>query len=435
MKYTQSDVAFEKAQKLIPGGVNSPIRAFKSVRQTPPFIAKAKDHKIWDIDGNEYSDYCLSWGVGILGHSNSKVLEAVQEQLYNGTSYGAPTVAETSLAEYIVKAVPSIEKVRFVNSGTEAVMAAIRLARAYTGRNKIIKFDGCYHGHSDQLLINAGSGVAEQTTASSSGVTQGAIQDVISIPFQDETALNEAFTKYHTDIAAVIVEPVPGNMGVIETDAAFLKKLREITLLNKSLLIFDEVITGFRLALGGAQEYYGIRPDITTLGKIIGGGFPIGAFGANAEIMDMLAPIGPVYQAGTLSGNPVAVKAGIATMKQLFEPKFYAQLNDKAQALYNELAELEDTFGISINSVGSMFSIHFNGIKSHDFKDLGNQSQNVFATIYKHLLVKGVYLSPSIYETNFISICHSYNNFKYLKISLEEALEQSLKKNITVTTI
>lgn len=423
MNYTNSIKAFERAQRYIPGGVNSPIRAFKSIRQTPPFIQRAKDATLWDIDNNQYTDYCLSWGVGILGHANEKIIHAVHQQVDLGTSYGAPTEKETSLASLLCDMVPSIQKVRFVSSGTEAVMSALRVARGFTGKNKIIKFNGCYHGHSDQLLVNAGSGVAENnTSASSAGVTPGSIHDIINIDFQDVSAVEHAFNQYKNEIAAVILEPIPGNMGVIETSKEFLAFLREITSTHKALLIFDEVISGFRVAKGGAQEFYGITPDITTLGKIIGGGFPIGAFGGKAEIMEQLAPVGPVYQAGTLSGNPVAVTAGIETLKQLNHPEFYTQLNAKANALYESFKPVEETHHIKINKINAMFSIHLGGEAPKNFDEVGKQDVGQFATFYKSLLKKGIYLSPSVFETNFVSIKHTQEQLKNLVKHVDESL-------------
>ena len=330
MQRILSEKAYKEACKYIPGGVNSPVRALKSVGASPLFVKSAKGAYIRDIDDYEYVDYCGSWGVFILGHADKHVQKAVNNAVKNGTSYGIPTVQETILAKIICESVPSIEKVRFVNSGTEAVMSAIRLARAFTSRDKILKFDGCYHGHADHLLVSSGSGVAQLNQASSSGVPQSFINNTISLPFNNIEKLEELFSTEGCELAAVIIEPVAANMGVIVPDIKFLQRIRELTKQYGSLLIFDEVITGFRLGMGGAQERFNVIPDITTLGKIIGGGFPVGAYGASAEIMSLIAPDGPVYQAGTLSGNPVAMAAGIQTLETVLQQGFYDDIELKS---------------------------------------------------------------------------------------------------------
>ena len=404
----KSQAAFEEAVRYIPGGVNSPVRALRSVGETPLFIERAKDVTLTDIDGNEYTDFCLSWGVFIAGHANPKVQQAVQEAILRGTSYGIPTLVETALAKKVSQLIPTMQRVRFVNSGTEAVMSAIRVARGYTGRNYILKFEGCYHGHADHLLVAAGSGVATCGMSSSAGVPKGFVQYTLTAPFNAPEAVKKVFAEYGNDIAAVIVEPVPANMGVVPQREGFLAFLREITKQYGSLLIFDEVITGFRLTLGGAQKYYGIEPDLTTVGKIVGGGFPAAAFGGRAEIMKMLAPEGPVYQAGTLSGNPVAMTAGLATLDILSQPGLYEELNAKAEAFISALSEVLAPKGIVINHVGNMFTPYFTGNKHPaNFADVNKSNTEKFARFWRHMFHHGVYLSPSQFETNFISIQHT----------------------------
>jgi glutamate-1-semialdehyde 2,1-aminomutase len=408
--YTTSIQEFERAKQFIPGGVNSPVRSFKAINGNPVFVKKAEGDTLTDIDNNKYIDYCLSWGVHILGHSHKKVIKAVEDNLWNGTSYGMPTVGETDLAELIVKAVPSIEMMRLVSSGTEAVMSAIRLARGYTGRDKIIKFDGCYHGHADHLLVAAGSGVANLAGSSSKGVPEDFTKHTLSLPFNNEEQLREAFLKYKNEIAAIIVEPIPANMGVVLPNQGFLQLLRDLTTQNNSLLIFDEVITGFRPTIGGAQEYLGITPDITTLGKIIGGGFPIGAYGGKKDIMLHIAPEGGVYQAGTLSGNPVAVTAGIKTLQLLTAPMFYKQLNQKSSDFIHYLGEITRKKGIRMNSFQNMFTLFFTDKEINNYGDAKSSDLKRFEIFYKRLLEKGVYFSPSQFEANFISAAHTPEN-------------------------
>lgn len=403
----KSRIAYRDALKYIPGGVNSPVRSFRSVGGNPLFVKKASGATLTDIDDNTYTDYCLSWGVHILGHADGKVARAVKNALENGSSYGAPTLLETELAKRIVEAVPSIEKVRFVNSGTEAVMSAVRLARAFTKRNVILKFDGCYHGHADHLLVSGGSGLSELKRSSSDGVPPQFVGLTVSVPFNDRLAVAGAFERHKGKIAAVIVEPVPANMGVILPRDGFLDFLRKITRANDSLLIFDEVITGFRLGLSGAQGYYGVEPDITCLGKIIGGGLPVGAFGGRSEIMDLLSPSGPVYQAGTLSGNPLAMAAGISVLKEISKKGFYGRLNALAGDFVEELKKISEKNAVKVNSVGSMFSVFFSKEEVSDYAGLKKCDTKRFAAFHNAMLDEGIYLSPSQGEADFISNRHA----------------------------
>lgn len=418
MKRILSEQAFEEAIQYIPGGVNSPVRALKAVGESPLFIDHAKGVLLTDIDGNEYIDFCLSWGVFIAGHANPVVQKAVQQAILNGTSYGIPTVVETRLARKVSELIPSMERVRFVNSGTEAVMSAIRVARGFTKRNYILKFEGCYHGHADHLLVAAGSGVATCGMSSSAGVPDGFVQYTLVAPFNDKEAVEKIFKEYGDRIAAVIVEPVPANMGVVPEKDGFLQYLRTITQQYESLLIFDEVITGFRLTLGGAQKFYGITPDLTTVGKIVGGGFPAAAFGGRKEIMSMLAPEGPVYQAGTLSGNPVAMTAGLATLSILSEKGLYNNLNIKAEKFIAELQNILRDKGVTINSVGNMFTPYFSEKSPENFQDVNRSNLKEFARFWRYMLSNGVYLSPSQFESNFVSIQHTE---EYLSDVLEIA--------------
>lgn len=400
---------FAEALKVIPGGVNSPVRAFGAVGGEPIFIERGKGAYIWDVDGNKYIDYVLSWGPMILGHADNGVLKQVAKTLKNGTSFGAPTKKETDLARLISEIYPSIEKVRLVSSGTEAAMSAIRLARGFTGKDKIIKFEGCYHGHFDSLLVKAGSGLATFGVPSSKGVTKGIAQDTIALPFNDIAKVKEAIEKEKDNLACVIVEPVPANMGVILPKDNFLKELREITQRHNIVLIFDEVISGFRVALGGAQEIFGIKPDLTVLGKIIGGGFPIGAFGGRREIMDCLSPLGPVYQAGTLSGNPVAVSAGIATIKALTKKNTYEKLDKITEALVSGLSRVivKTNHKAVINRIGSLFTIFFSDKDMIlDYNDASSCDLKKFAEFFQGMLACGVYLAPSQFEANFVCVKH-----------------------------
>ncbi|HDZ91747.1 MAG: glutamate-1-semialdehyde 2,1-aminomutase [Deltaproteobacteria bacterium] len=405
----QSELLFEKARRYIPGGVNSPVRAGKSVGMAPPFIAGATGALIRDVDGNEYIDLVGSWGPMILGHAHPEVVAAIEKKVGEGTSYGAPTELEVIMADTIVQMVPSVEMVRMVNSGTEATMSAIRLARGYTERKKIVKFDGCYHGHADSLLVSAGSGVATLGIPGSPGVPDDLARHTISIPFNSTEALHEAFDRYGPEIAALIVEPVPGNMGVVIPDKAFLKGLREITGEHGSLLIFDEVITGFRVAPGGAQELYGILPDLTCLGKIIGGGLPVGAYGGRKEIMLNMAPEGDIYQAGTLSGNPLAMAAGIATLKILKQEDPYQELERKGELLFSGLEDAAQDAGIRAvtNRVGSMGTLFFSEKPVTDFAAAMESDQGLFRSYYRSMLEQGIYLAPSPFEAGFLSIAHT----------------------------
>jgi glutamate-1-semialdehyde 2,1-aminomutase len=409
MNFTNSINQFNRARKSLPGGVNSPARAFKSVGGNPVFIARAKGAKMWDIDGNEYIDYVSSWGPMIVGHADERVIKAITEAAQRGTSYGAPTVGETDMAEQIKKMKPSMDIVRMVNSGTEACMSALRLARGYTGRNKFIKFEGCYHGHADSFLIKAGSGALTLGLPDSPGVTQGTAQDTLTARYNDLEGVAGLFEKHGDDIAAIILEPVVGNMGVVIPDKEFLDGLRGLTQKYGALLIFDEVMTGFRLAKGGAQEYFGITPDITCLGKIIGGGLPVGAYGGPKEIMEKLAPAGPIYQAGTLSGNPLAMAAGLATLKIIDEtPGFHKNLEEKSARLEKGFRDNLQQTGHKgvVNRVGSMITLFFtelNAVKSFD--DANQSDTGKFGRYFKAMLEQGVYLPPSQFEAAFIPAC------------------------------
>lgn len=409
MNLERSRQLFEEARKFIPGGVNSPVRAFKSVGGTPIFISRAKGSKIYDADGNEYVDYVGSWGPMILGHSHPNVVRAITEVAEKGTSYGAPTELEIEMAKLVVEAVPSIEKVRFVSSGTEAVMSAIRLARGYTGREKIVKFEGCYHGHSDSLLAKAGSGVMTLGIPGTPGVTEGTARDTIVLPYNDLEAVKEVFDREGENIACVILEPVAGNMGVVPPKEGFLEGLREITSRFGSLLIFDEVITGFRVSYGGAQELYGVEPDLTTLGKIIGGGLPVGAFGGKAEIMDHIAPEGPVYQAGTLSGNPLAMAAGIAVLRTLKESSAYDYLEEASAKLARGLREALEEAGVPfyMTRVGSMMCTFFTETEVVDYATAATSNTEVYSRFFWGMIEEGCYFAPSQFEAAFVSVAHT----------------------------
>ena len=393
----------------MPGGVNSPVRAFGNVNSTPIFIKSASGAFLHDVDGNDYVDFIGSWGPMILGHSNPKIIKAIKDQADLGTSYGAPTEAETSIGELIKTVMPSIEKIRMVNSGTEATMSCIRLARGYTGRNKIIKFTGCYHGHVDSLLIKAGSGVSTFGLPDSPGIPEELARHTISVPFNDINAFLEVFESIKNELATVIVEPIAGNMGFIPGDKDFLETLRTKTHENGSILIFDEVMTGFRVSLGGAQELYGITPDLTALGKVIGGGLPVGAFGGKAEIMNFLAPEGPVYQAGTLSGNPLAVAAGKCLINELIKINPYDELEENASYLLknikNEMLKKEIPF--SFFQIGGMFGFFFTKEFPNNFDDVSASNDKYFESFFKDRLNQGIYFAPSKYEAGFISTKHT----------------------------
>lgn len=404
----RSNALFQKAKKIIPGGVNSPVRAGKSVGIDPPFIERADKCNLWDADGNKYVDYVCSWGPMIFGHNYKPVVEAIIERASLGTSYGAPTSLEVEMAEVIVEMVPSIEMVRMVNSGTEAAMSAIRLARGYTGREKIVKFEGCYHGHSDSLLVSAGSGVATLGIPGSPGVPSDLAGQTISLAFNDIGQVRQALEKYGDMVAAVIIEPIPGNMGVVVPDQAYLAGLRDLCTQYGVLLIFDEVISGFRAAPGGAQEIFDIMPDLTCLGKIIGGGLPVGAYGGKKEVMQSIAPEGGVYQAGTLSGNPLAMIAGITTLKILQKGKIYEELEEKGRFLFSGLKDAAVSAGlnIQINRIGSLGSLFFNEKEVTDFSTAKKSSSEMFVTFYQKMLEQGIYLAPSPFEAWFISTAH-----------------------------
>ncbi len=406
---TKSETLFCEAQKFIPGGVNSPVRAFKSVDMSPLFIKKASGPKIIDVDGNEYIDYVGSWGPLILGHAHGEVIKALKNALSNGTSYGAPTEIETQLAKLVIQAVPSIEIVRMVNSGTEAAMSAIRLARGYTRREKIIKFEGCYHGHVDCLLVKAGSGASTLGIPDSPGITENLAKLTITLPFNNVEKVKECFQKEGDQIACIILEPIAGNMGVIPPEKGFLEGLKKITEQYKSILIFDEVMTGFRVAFGGAQQLYGITPDLTCLGKIIGGGLPVGAYGGKKKIMDYIAPVGPVYQAGTLSGNPLAMTAGVTTLNLISRNGFYEDIYQKAEYLCSGLKSLAEEKGLPVyfTRVGSMFSVFFTDNPVKNYQDAKKSNLTMFTKYFQNMLNNGIYLAPSQFEAGFISSAHT----------------------------
>lgn len=411
MNYSKSIEAFKKAKQLIPGGVNSPVRAFKSVQADPVFIQKAKGAKIWDIDGNEYLDFVSSWGPLILGHAREEIVNAVKEAAELGTSYGAPTLIENEMAELITSMIPSVEKVRMVNSGTEATMSALRLARGFTGRDLVVKFAGCYHGHADSFLIKAGSGAITLGLPDSPGVTKASAKDTLIAEYNNLESVKRLFEERGEEIAAVIIEPVAGNMGVVLPEPGFLKGLRELTAKYGALLIFDEVITGFRLSEGGAQKVFNVNPDITTLGKIIGGGLPVGAYGGRADIMDKLAPEGPVYQAGTLSGNPLAMAAGTVMLKTLKNtPSIYLELERKAIRLEEGLKNNLKETGVAavINRIGSMMTMFFTEEDSvNSFDQAMKSDTSRYAAYFKNSLKSGIYIAPSQFECLFISDAHT----------------------------
>ena len=406
----KSAAAFAEAKTLMPGGVNSPVRSYSNVDCDPPFISHAKGSRIYDIDGNEYIDYVGSWGPMVAGHAHPRVVKALQRAAERGTSYGAPTGLESELAKLVMKIYPSIEVIRMVNSGTESTMSALRLARGYTGREKIVKFIGCYHGHSDSLLVSAGSGMATFGVPSSPGVTKGTAADTIAVPYNDAEKITEVMQKYGEEIAAVIVEPVAGNMGLVLPKDGYLQLLRDLTKKYGALLIFDEVMCGFRAALGGAQEAYGIRPDLTCLGKIIGGGLPVAAYGGRRDIMEKVAPVGPVYQAGTLSGNPLAMTAGIETLRILLETKDLTRsLEEKAGRLLKGWKEQAAAAGVGIQThqAGSMFGIFFSEDEVWDYAGAESADQKRFKAWFLSMLEQHIYLAPSQFETLFLSLAHT----------------------------
>ncbi len=408
MNRDKSKALFDRAKELIPGGVNSPVRACRSVGMDPLFIQRADGCRVFDADGNAFIDYVGSWGPMILGHRHPAVLAALEDVLQHGTSFGAPTQMEVELAQMVVDAVPAVDMVRMVNSGTEATMSAIRLARGVTGRDVIIKFDGCYHGHADTLLVDAGSGVATLAIAGSPGVPQAFVEQTLSLPFNDIEAVEDVMRTKGETVAAIIVEPVAGNMGLVVPQNGFLQGLRELCDGHGSLLIFDEVMTGFRVARGGAQELYGISPDLSCFGKIIGGGLPVGAYGGRAEVMSQVAPQGPVYQAGTLSGNPLAMAAGIATLRQIGEPGFYEALDAASDRLLTGLTTAAEAAGVKVSAarVGSMLGLYFADRPVANFVDAKLSDLDRFSRYYKGMLSQGIYLAPSQFEAAFVSAAH-----------------------------
>jgi glutamate-1-semialdehyde 2,1-aminomutase len=404
-----SEALFAEAQHYIPGGVNSPVRAFRAVGGAPRFIDRAAGAKIYDVDGREYIDYVASWGPMILGHAHPQVVQAIRQAAERGTSYGAPTEGEVTLARTICEAFPSVELVRLVSSGTEAAMSAIRLARGYTQRDLVVKFDGCYHGHTDGLLVQAGSGATTLGIPNSGGVPASYAQQTLSLPFNHLGDVQEAFARYRGRIAAVVIEPIPGNMGVVLPQPGFLQGLRELTRDDGALLVFDEVITGFRVCYGGAQHLYGVTPDLTILGKVIGGGLPVGAFGGRRDVMERIAPLGPVYQAGTLSGNPLAVTAGIETLRLLRDPGVYEKLEAKAERLCSGMQEAAERAGVPIYAtrVGSMFCAFFTSQAVTDYVSAGTSDTRGFQRYFHAMLDAGIYIAPSQFEAGFVSTAHS----------------------------
>ncbi len=424
MNQSNSERLFSQAQQYIPGGVNSPVRSFRAVEGTPPFIARGQGSRVWDVDGNEYIDYVCSWGPLALGHAHPAVVEALREAAGNGTSFGAPTEGEVELARMICEALPSVDSVRLVSSGTEACMSAIRLARAYTGRSKIIKFAGCYHGHADGLLVRAGSGAMTHGVPTSAGVPDSYAQETLVADYNDLASVERYFEEYPGDMAGVIVEPVAGNMGVVPPAEGFLEGLQHLTRDNGAALIFDEVITGFRVAYGGAQTLYGITPDITCLGKIIGGGLPVGAYGGRREIMEQVAPLGPMYQAGTLSGNPLAVTAGITTLGELQKPGVYDGLDALAQRLTDGIAEVFQRAEVpgSINRVQSMFTGFFTSGPVEALAQVEQSDAGQYGRYFHAMLERGVYFAPSQFEAGFVSTAHTEEDIDRTIEAAEAAL-------------
>jgi glutamate-1-semialdehyde 2,1-aminomutase len=424
IKTTKSQEIFAAAQNLMPGGVSSPVRAFKSVGGQPIVFDRVKDSYIWDVDGNQYIDYVGTWGPAICGHAHPEVIAALHEALEKGTSFGAPSVLENLLAEMVIDAVPSMEMVRFVNSGTEACMAVLRLMRAFTNREKIIKFEGCYHGHADMFLVKAGSGVATLGLPDSPGVPKAATSSTLTAPYNDLEAVKALFAENRDEIAGVILEPVVGNAGFITPDAGFLEGLREITHEHGALLVFDEVMTGFRIAYGGAQERFGVTPDLTTLGKVIGGGLPVGAYGGGRDIMSMIAPAGPVYQAGTLSGNPLAMTAGIKTLELLQRPGTYEYLDQITQKLADGLLQIAKETGHEAcgGHISAMFGLFFTSGPVHNYEDAKKSDMAKFARFHRGMLERGVYLAPSQFEAGFTSLAHTEADIHQTLVAAREVL-------------
>lgn len=422
----KSEKAFEEAKRYMPGGVNSPVRSYRSVGSNPPFISSASGSRIYDIDNNEYIDYVLSWGPMILGHANPEVIASLQEAIPRGTSYGAPTLLETELAKKIQAFMPSMEMVRLVSSGTESTMSALRVARGYTGRDRIVKFVGCYHGHSDALLVKAGSGLATFGVPDSPGVPKGVAENTITLPYNDIDAITKLFNEVGDTIAAVIVEPVAGNMGCVPPVPGFLEALRTLTKEHGSVLIFDEVMCGFRASSGGAQKLYNITPDLTCLGKIVGGGMPMAVFGGSAKIMSEIAPSGPIYQAGTLSGNPIAVTSGLATLSILQrDPTIFKQVEEATKTLCEGYERLAAQYNVPVvvQRVGSMFTVFFTDKPVHNFDDASQCNEAHFKIFFHHNLSHGIYMAPSPYESNFVSICHKHSEIERTLAVAEEAFK------------
>jgi len=427
MNTEKSKALFEKAKTYFPGGVNSPVRAFKSVGGTPIFFARGEGSHIWDEDGNKYLDFCCSWGPLILGHAFPAVVKTIQETVALGSSFGAPTKLENDLAELILSNHSYVEKIRFVSSGTEAAMSAIRLARGYTGRDKIIKFEGCYHGHVDSLLVKAGSGLATLGTSSSAGIPESYVKETIVVPLNDKVALDKVLVDFKGQIAVIAIEPIPANNGLLLQDGEFLRYLREVCTRDGIVLLFDEVISGFRVGFEGATGYYGIKPDVIAFGKIIGGGLPVGAYASSAEIMSFIAPEGPVYQAGTLSGNPVAMSAGIAQLTECLRSGFYKTLEEKTEFLVNNVLSYAKNKGYKFNmfSIGSIFWISFSEKKSiRRMDEIDSTTMNLFAPFHRALLERGVYLGPSGYEVGFISAAHTHEDLEFAVKMFCEALDE-----------
>lgn len=429
MKTEHSMQLFTDARTLIPGGVNSPVRACRAVGTDPLFVAEASGCTITDVDGNRFVDFVGSWGPMIVGHAHPEVVEAIRSTAGRGTSFGAPSPLEIDLAAEVCAAVPSLEKVRFVNSGTEATMSAVRLARGYTGRKMVVKFDGCYHGHADSFLVKAGSGLITLGIPGSPGVPDDIVKNTISIPYNDEAVLDATLRNPELDIACVIVEPVAGNMGVVPPSETFLQKLRQLTSEFGIVLIFDEVITGFRLALGGAQEYFDVTPDLTCLGKIIGGGLPVGAYGGRSDIMDLIAPEGPVYQAGTLSGNPLAMAAGLATLGIVKQPGFYKELEEKSEWFGNALNAVAASLSVPVvlNRVGSMMTCFFTPDPVTDFQSASRAETDLYGKYYRQMRSQGIWLAPSQFEALFVSAAHERKHLEKALVAAESSFKKLMK--------
>ena len=427
MKRENSDKLYSKAKTLFPGGVNSPVRAFKSVKGDPIFIDRGNGSRIWDVDGNEYIDFCCSWGPLILGHNNENVRKQIVSTLEKGTSFGAPTKLENELGDLIISNNRFIEKIRFVNSGTEAVMSAIRLARGYTGKNKILKFEGCYHGHMDALLVSAGSGLVTLGNSSSAGIPEAYVNETLVAPLNNREAVEAGIKEHGHDLACIIIEPIPANNGLLIQDVDYLKFLRKITKENDVLLIFDEVISGFRVGFEGAAGLYNIEPDILTYGKIIGGGLPVGAYASSSEIMKQIAPDGPVYQAGTLSGNPVAMSAGIATLKECLKPNFYSDLEKKTKRFVEQIAEgIGIEKGFHIQQIGSIYWLAFSSERVTKASEIEAEKMRFFKKLHEIVLENGIYMGPSGYEVGFVSEAHSEADLTQAAQVLKNAITQAL---------